>query len=198
MTTDQNQSLTQHRYYRQAYEAHRSTSFSPEKRAVSECAWYDQECEQLRALSKEAAIEKFTALFLKLMAAKARIVSPMIAGPAKFPVARMEKYNRWERNAGDAVLDFLKKVKAPPAPPRTELDYGIQEKEYMIGDVKVFQNTADNRLQLFFPGKPEEETIQKLKSRGFKWSPRNKAWQRQLTPNALRVVSYIFADAGAA
>ena len=185
----------QHKYYKQAYEAHRGTSFNPEKRALSECQWYDETCAELKSLGKEAAIEKFTALFLKWMAAKSRIISFMIAGPARFPVARMEKYNAWERKAGETCLDFLKKVKQPPAPPRTELDYHIEAKEYFIGDMKIVHNTDDNRLQLLFPGKPDPGMIEKLKSRGFKWSPRNKAWQRQLTPNALRVIPYIFKEA---
>jgi hypothetical protein len=197
MTKDQN-TASKHKYYDLACNAHRNTSYSPEKRAAYECEYYDAVCKELTDAGKESAIEKFTRLFVKSLGAKARCASPMITGPARFPVARMEKYNRWERNATQAMVDFLEKVRRPPVEPRTELDYGIQEKEYMIGDVKVMQNTADNRLQLFFPSKPDEEMIQKLKSRGFKWSPRNKAWQRQLTPNALRVVPYIFADTGAA
>lgn len=57
--------------------------------------------------------------------------------------------------------------------------------EYMIGEIKVLQNTEQNRPQIIFPGKPEPEMIKQLKASGFKWSPRNVAWQRQLTPNAL-------------
>lgn len=180
-----------HKYYRQAYDAHRGTSFTPEKRAVTELNWYDQTVADLIAAGKESAVEKFTTLWLKHMAAKGRIVSFMIAGPARFPVARMEKYNRWERSAAEAVTEFLNKVNRQPPEPRTELDYNIQNKEYQIGEVTVKQNTEQNRLQLIFPGKPAAEMIAKLKSRGFKWSPRNTAWQRQLTPNALRVIPYL-------
>jgi aspartate-semialdehyde dehydrogenase len=39
--------------------------------------------------------------------------------------------------------------------------------------------------------KPEQAMIDRLKKSGFKWSPRNVAWQRQLTPNAVRVVPYV-------
>ena len=42
----------------------------------------------------------------------------------------------------------------------------------------------DKRLQLKFPGKPDETTRSLLKSNGFRWSPREGAWQRQLTGNA--------------
>ena len=41
-----------------------------------------------------------------------------------------------------------------------------------------------NRLQILFDGKPDEETRAALKSNGFRWSPKNQAWQRQLTRNA--------------
>ena len=33
--------------------------------------------------------------------------------------------------------------------------------------------------------KPDDETRQKLKERGFRWSPRYNAWQRKLTDNAM-------------
>lgn len=184
--------MEKHKYYDLAYRAHSGTSFSPEKRAVSECEFYDSICQEFTAEGKEWAIEKFTRLFLKSLSAKSRCVSWMIAGRGNFPVARMEKYNQWERNATEELLDFIAKARKPPATPRTEIDYNIKESEYMIGDVRILQNTIDNRLQLFFDGKPEPIMIEKLKARGFKWSPRNKAWQRQLTPNAVNALKWLF------
>ncbi len=41
------------------------------------------------------------------------------------------------------------------------------------------------RLQLLFDEKPTEEQIYRLKLCGFKWSPTNQAWQRQLNQNAI-------------
>lgn len=52
------------------------------------------------------------------------------------------------------------------------------------GGVQIVEDTADNRLRLIFPDKPDESTRALLKSHGFRWSPRAGAWQRQLTPNA--------------
>jgi len=49
----------------------------------------------------------------------------------------------------------------------------------------ISENTAENRLQLIFPGKPPEATRSILKREGFRWSPYNGAWQRQLN-NAAR------------
>ena len=58
-------------------------------------------------------------------------------------------------------------------------------KDITINGVRVLENTEAMRLQLFFDGKPAKDIITKLKSHGFKWSPSNMAWQRQLTNNAI-------------
>lgn len=39
----------------------------------------------------------------------------------------------------------------------------------------------DNRIRVYFDGKPDEKTRAILKGYGFRWSPRNQAWQRQDT-----------------
>lgn len=48
----------------------------------------------------------------------------------------------------------------------------------------VKEDTEIMRLQIFFDTIPSNETRTLLKSNGFKWSPKNQAWQRQLTDNA--------------
>lgn len=52
-----------------------------------------------------------------------------------------------------------------------------EEKEYEINEVRVVENAPENRLQLFFDGKPDEEIRKKLKAMGFRWSPTNSCWQ---------------------
>ena len=59
-------------------------------------------------------------------------------------------------------------------------------------------NADENRLQLFFDGKPSDEIRDALKKEGFRWSPRFGAWQRQLTPNAYIAVKYAFHNLGIA
>lgn len=50
---------------------------------------------------------------------------------------------------------------------------------------KLDEDFADGRIRFRFDGKPRQEVIDIMKSRGFKWSPSNKAWQRQNTPNGV-------------
>ena len=50
---------------------------------------------------------------------------------------------------------------------------------------EIVRNLEADRLQILFDEKPDDETRQKLKERGFRWSPRYNAWQRKLTDNAM-------------
>lgn len=56
--------------------------------------------------------------------------------------------------------------------------------DYDTEHFKVVENTEMMRLQLFFDGKPDAEIRDAVKHNGFKWSPKNNCWQRQLTNNA--------------
>ena len=55
----------------------------------------------------------------------------------------------------------------------------------------VEANREDNRLQIFFEEKPDEQTRETLKENGFRWSPKAGAWQRQLNDNAIYVADRI-------
>ena len=61
-------------------------------------------------------------------------------------------------------------------------EFNFTNWEFNGGNVEI--NKEDNRLQVFFDSKPDEETRKELKGNGFKWSPKVGAWQRQLTLNA--------------
>ena len=56
---------------------------------------------------------------------------------------------------------------------------------------QIVTNEDINRVQILFDAKPDDETRAKLKSYGFRWSPREKAWQAQRTPAYLRRAKYI-------
>lgn len=57
------------------------------------------------------------------------------------------------------------------------------EAEYQ-GFGRVVENAEENRLQIFFDGKPSAEIRAELKSQGFRWAPSVGAWQRHLNNGA--------------
>lgn len=81
-----------------------------------------------------------------------------------------------------ARLEDLDKLEAAQANPDPATDYdGFQ----------LIRNAAENRLQIIFDEIPTPDIREKLKGSGFRWSPRNQAWQRQLTDNAERAAKSI-------
>ena len=79
----------------------------------------------------------------------------------------------------------IKRVEARIA----ELDKRAQQAEQPADNTafpggEIVRNLEADRLQIIFDEKPDEEMRAKLKSNGFRWSPRYGAWQRQLTQNA--------------
>jgi hypothetical protein len=60
----------------------------------------------------------------------------------------------------------------------------------------VYENLEMDRIQIIYDGKPDRETITKLKSNGFRWSPTQGAWQRQLNRNGRMAVNRVFAETG--
>lgn len=51
-------------------------------------------------------------------------------------------------------------------------------KQYAGELALVVDSVEDNRVQIFFHDKPDEETRTKLKKSGFRWAPSLKAWQK--------------------
>lgn len=101
-----------HKHYQLAYNAHRNTSFSPEKRAKSYCDCLDHSLEIFKSIgASEKSIEKLESLWIDWMHAKSRCLSSMITGPANFPVAKAQKANDSEQKKGQAYYDYFDKVK---------------------------------------------------------------------------------------
>lgn len=119
--------------------------------------------------------------------------SVMISGASNFPVRKKEKqneargrhYEEYERIKG-----YLEKIKwlknSKPIEPTNQ-----PNKEYDRDYFKVIENAEIDRLQLVFDGKPSESVRKILKSNGYKWSPKNETWQRQLTDNARASVTKV-------
>lgn len=59
--------------------------------------------------------------------------------------------------------------------------------ETIINGIKIISDFTDNRLKVEFDGKPAQNIINELKSKGFRWSPFLKCWCRKLTPQAKEV-----------
>ncbi|MCK5023564.1 MAG: hypothetical protein KAS04_05300, partial [Candidatus Aenigmarchaeota archaeon] len=59
---------------------------------------------------------------------------------------------------------------------------------------KVVRNNELDRIQILFDEKPDADMIQNLKKSGWRWSPKNNAWQRQATQNAIRSAGQILKD----
>jgi hypothetical protein len=65
----------------------------------------------------------------------------------------------------------------------------MPEREPLRGTVDgvsytVEWNKADNRVQIYFPTRPSDAVVERLKSRGFRWARSVAAWQRQANEGA--------------
>jgi len=83
--------------------------------------------------------------------------------------------------------DRLERLKAEKE--RGDIEYDCSDLGFTVKENKEIM-----RLQLFFEGKPDEETRKGLKSNGFVWSPSQGAWQRQLTNNARWALKYVIKE----
>ena len=61
----------------------------------------------------------------------------------------------------------------------------IPSEDKTVNGITLSIDKTDNRVKLFFPSIPSEETRSKLKSSGFHWSPTNQAWQRMISNYAI-------------
>lgn len=74
---------------------------------------------------------------------------------------------------------------------KLEAAKGQDGKEIPFEGGLVRLDYSDDRVRIIYNDRPEKELITKLKSHGFKWSPSNSAWQRQLTAHALYTTSHL-------
>lgn len=65
-----------------------------------------------------------------------------------------------------------------------------EDKEYKFDGGKVVICNTDERIRIYFDEIPNSQIRSMLKGNAFKWSPKNNAWQRQLTPNAKFVLKH--------
>ena len=120
--------------------------------------------------------------------------SIMICGSGNFNVRKKEKQNARRENLSrdfEKLQNLLEKIKRPEGWGYAEIkrDTIVSNEFDGVQFFKVVTNEEVNRLQLVdFEEIPTDEHKSILKHNGFKWSPRFKAWQRQLTENAINGV----------
>lgn len=65
------------------------------------------------------------------------------------------------------------------------------KEEERADGIRIVENAEENRLQVFFPGKPEYEMRSKLKSNGFRWAPSKGCWQAYLNSRSIEKIGDI-------
>lgn len=102
-------------------------------------------------------------------------------------------YEAWRLSNNNAQIVRLKQrveeLKAKEYRAEQEEDNGPKRYEFDGGYVEL--NYQDDRLRIKHAEKPAAEIIAKLKQYAFRWSPANKAWQRQLTPAAKQAARWV-------
>lgn len=106
--------------------------------------------------------------------------------PSCFGTRGFESFSLTNNNAEIRRLaGRIEQVKAKLARAEAVESGEAENRTRTVGDIEIIENAAEDRLQILFPGKPDGETRSTLKRHGFRWSPSQGAWQRQLT-NAAR------------
>jgi len=94
-------------------------------------------------------------------------------------------------------LANIKRLKGRLAGLRKAKETKTEAKNYELENGETFEivrNSEAMRIQLLFNGKPSGLTRAALKSRGFKWAPSQKAWQRHLNNNGEYALERLLAD----
>lgn len=163
-------------YERRADSAENNTAiFSDDPEAVAKLKAKIASCEKLQEIMKKANVlirKKDIAGLTELLGADkaARLQRPDFAGRIGFASFELTNnnanINRMKKRL--AELEALTVKQQQPA------------KEIEINGATIRENADINRIQILFAGKPEEKIRAVLKSHGFRWSPREGAWQRHL------------------
>ena len=163
--------MKDHKHYQAAYRAHYNTSFSPEKRAESECKFYDETIENFKQIgATENELEKFEKLFAVSLSAKSRCLSAAITGPSKFPVARAEKARIREMKVTDELFKYVENV-------QKWADRRNNPEKYTSNVIKLDDKNALASLKT---------KLEKLKSNHEKTKAANKIISKKSTPEEKR------------
>lgn len=100
-----------------------------------------------------------------------------------------EEHTSWQlQNIGARIRETKRRIARLEKLEEVE----FADKEFNGG--KAVHNKEINRIQLIFDDIPDEQTRTALKSKGFHWSRREGAWQREFTENAIRSTNILLRD----
>lgn len=68
---------------------------------------------------------------------------------------------------------------------------GKEDREYQAGDLTIEECYSENRVRIYFPGKPDDDMRTELKRNGFRWAPSMGCWQAYINRWTLRFVNEI-------
>ena len=109
----------------------------------------------------------------------AELRKPDFAGRVGYPSFHLQNNNANIRRIKKRIEDL-----------KAEQSHGQAEDKEFQG-FTLREDKAAVRIKFLFDDKPDEETRAVLKSNGFRWSPKNKAWQRLLNQNGRRAAETV-------
>lgn len=105
---------------------------------------------------------------------------------AKIRIDRDAPIPGWELSNENAEIRRLKGRLTDIEREQSKRQSGVQTGYPTMDGLEVVENAGENRIQLIFDDKPSDEARGVLKHNGFRWSPKNSAWQRELNDNGRR------------
>lgn len=100
-----------------------------------------------------------------------------------------EEHTSWQlQNIGARIRETKRRIARLEKLEEIE----FEEKEFVGG--KIIHNKEINRIQILFDEIPNEETRSALKHKGFHWSRREGAWQREFNENTIKATNILIKD----
>lgn len=101
----------------------------------------------------------------------------------------------WKGYPTASLANNLAKIKATQAAiERHKAMAEAEDKEITFNGGRVVMCNSDERMRFYFDEMPSAEVRTLMKRKAFKWSPKNGAWQRQLTANCKYDTKRILAE----
>lgn len=100
-----------------------------------------------------------------------------------------ENHKTWElQNIGARIRETKRRIA------RLEKLDEIEFADIEFAGGKAIHNKEINRIQLIFDNIPDESVRTELKGKGFHWSRKERAWQREFTENAIKATNILIRN----